>query len=164
MKLNPLFFLLFVFNGFLSQQKLATTTLSLPNLKAIESLEIELQKAINYEKKCNNYSNSLVWTISLNETDNGCLLVVSMQSELNINHQYSGFFHLDSTLFVTSGAIDSNLFLIGELKQLKVSYYKQNLKDAVIPELEDYSNWLFLFKNNILILVKEYVLPCELKN
>ena len=84
-----------------------------------------------------------------------------MQSELNINHQYSGFFHLDITLFVTSGAIDSNLFLIGELKQLKVSYYKQNPKDLELPDMEDYSNRLFLFENNHLSLIEQYVLPCE---
>ena len=149
------------FKGGSTQQNLLDTTLSFTHLKAIEPLEVELRKALNYEKKCDDNSATLVWTISLNETDNGCLVVVGMQSALNTDFPYSGFFHLDSTLFVTCGAIDLDLFFKGEKKPLQYSYYAQNPKGIMVHDIEDYSSRIFLFKNKQLNLVEQFVLPCD---
>ena len=63
---------------------------------------------------------------------------------------------------MVSGVMDDNLFKTLKKKKLKFET-KNKSKNIIITESPsgDYSNWIYLSKENKIIPVKEYLLPCR---
>ncbi|MEQ8909424.1 MAG: hypothetical protein RIC95_09540 [Vicingaceae bacterium] len=120
-----------------------------------------LRKEISEEVKCDYFSDKLIWSIAIEEYKGGCVLNVSMSSEISKNHQYDGYFYINKYLFVVSGIIDKDLFSSKEKNSLNFNITKWGKDDVITSHIEDYSTWIYYFRNNNLSLQKEYNLPCD---
>lgn len=130
-------------------------------LKPSKDLTIELRDLVNKVNACDYYSCSLIWNIGINQVENGCLINITMQETINIDYEYVGFFYLDKLKFVVSGVIDDSLFTKLEKKKLK--FETKDKSENIITESPsgDYSNWIYLSRENKLMKVREYLLPCK---
>jgi hypothetical protein len=120
------------------------------------NLTLLLDSLVKSEKKCLNYDNSLIWTISITEKQNSDHLIeITMQSEINKNYDYLGFFYIDKTFFIVMNKRVKSLFSICNTKKTF------SFKNMIIPSTEDYSVWVYNYAAGILTLQKSYILPCR---
>ncbi len=131
-------------------------------LKPNKKLIIELQKLIYKANHCDDYNPSLIWDIDITQAENGCVLIITMQDNINVDYEYVGFFYLDKVQFVVSGIMGDSLFTVLESKRLKFKT-KDKPKNQIISETPsgDYPNWIYLSKENKLMQIKEYLIPCD---
>lgn len=134
---------------------------NMTQLEPNKDLAIELENLIQQVKDCDYYSTSLIWNIGISKAKKECLLNITMQQEINVDHKYVGFFHIDKILFVVSGFLEEQLFSSMGKKELKFDNTNKFPHKVIQTSPEDYSNWIYLFKNDTLSLKKEYLLPCN---
>ena len=141
-----------------SQTKIEKNMLELnPNQVLVEELKVLTQEVSD----CDYHTASLIWNIGISGAEQGCVLNISMQEDINVNYEYVGFFYLDDILFVVSGIFNNQLFTSSGNKKLKFNKKKKNSNQIVITPSGDYSNWIYLLKDNSLSLLKKYPIPCN---
>jgi hypothetical protein len=124
-----------------------------------------LDSLISEEKKCFYYNPRLIWSIGVTEIKPSCYIInITMQSEINKDHQYLGYFKLKETLFMIPGSSINGLFIPKEENELEFTIMElKNPKDYPIGNgmLEDYSTWIYIYRDSRFILKESYPLPCK---
>lgn len=159
-----IFFLLlssFLNSSVLYAQTQTMTDKEMMELKPERTLVIELQKLINKVSNCDYYDTGLIWNIGISQAENSCILNITMQDNINLDYDYVGFFYLGKIRFVISGIIDNSLFTLLKSKKLKFRTKISSENRILETPSGDYPNWIYCSKENRLIQVKEYLIPCE---
>lgn len=142
---------------YLNGQSLMSIEKKLTCFDVDSRLTSELQALIEREKGCAYYEPSLIWHISVTEAESEVFVFdITMQSEVSKDHKYSGYFHLDGVLFLVSGPFVNGLF-----KKEKEKILEFKVSTAEIPDIEDFSTWVYLYRDGNLFLKGEYPLPCD---
>ncbi|MCO5254640.1 MAG: hypothetical protein M9892_09790 [Bacteroidetes bacterium] len=133
-----------------------TKTLKKINIVNIE-FEAILDSLLKKEQQCSYYKESLIWSVSFTQLkDDEYAISITMQTELSEQYKYLGYFHIGKVLFVLSGPhIHKDFFTECSTKQ------KFTTKNMKMPQIEDYSTWLYGYKGKTLFLRESFPLPCD---
>ena len=116
-----------------------------------------LDSLITREEKCNHFQKSLIWIVSLIKSKEGDSLIhITMQSEISKTYKYLGYFYINETLFIVKGSTLHQRLFNDCKKEGEIKFKKKSF-----PYPEDYSLWVYSYKNNILNLMESYPLPCK---
>lgn len=116
-----------------------------------------LDSLLQKERQCKDYNKSLFWSVSFTQLkDEEYAITITMQREISETYKYLGYFKIDSVVFIVSGnQLHKDFFIECDAEQ---EFKSKNMK---MPRVEDYSTWLYGYKDNTLFFREEYTLPCK---
>ena len=154
--------ILSLFNGSLIAQKTEKISKEFILLEVDDVLLKELEKILEKEKQCKKYDSILLWSIGTYILEDSTVkLYIELSSTVNKTHNYLGAFYLGNTLFTVSGDFVGKLFMPKEKIKIIVAIVNKNNMGIEMYDFEDYSTWVYLYKDDVLIKSEEYLIYCD---
>jgi hypothetical protein len=129
-----------------------------------ESLVSILDSLIQSERKCEKFSDNLIWAIKIKNTNSNNQIIEIYQTGYFVsptNHQPDGFFDYDGLRFKVSGTKENitKLFYITEnLKMFKIKSNRTSKGEITISDGDDYSAWYYILENDTIRFKESYTI------